>query len=185
MRGGEAECDLLAAGVAEWWSFTVIISTSFFVSASQQDTSWMWRAFCSSLNTVHLSAPQMQQDVIVTSVKTLKALYVLARTHLNRAEKIVVLIFQQTYVWYCGFMCAVTIQTLWLLSSAAESLCSHNEAELQRHLAERQEEISHVQEILETKVLLLQEVHAQINCPDNRKIWWNQICHTLFVPVQC
>uniref|UniRef100_A0A3Q1HFT3 Centrosomin N-terminal motif 1 domain-containing protein n=1 Tax=Anabas testudineus TaxID=64144 RepID=A0A3Q1HFT3_ANATE len=41
--------------------------------------------------------------------------------------------------------------------STAEILSNHNEAELQRRLAERQEEISHMQEILETKVQLLQE----------------------------
>ncbi|XP_035509259.1 myomegalin-like [Morone saxatilis] len=41
--------------------------------------------------------------------------------------------------------------------STAESLSNQNEAELQRHLADRQEEISHMQEILETKVQLLQE----------------------------
>ncbi|KAM9409676.1 myomegalin isoform 2-T3 [Pholidichthys leucotaenia] len=41
--------------------------------------------------------------------------------------------------------------------STVESLSDQNEAELQRCLAERQEEISHMQEILETKVQLLQE----------------------------
>ncbi|KAL7397807.1 hypothetical protein ABVT39_028209 [Epinephelus coioides] len=41
--------------------------------------------------------------------------------------------------------------------STAESLSNQNEAELQRRLAERQEEIIHMQEILETKVQLLQE----------------------------
>uniref|UniRef100_A0A3Q1GR52 Centrosomin N-terminal motif 1 domain-containing protein n=1 Tax=Acanthochromis polyacanthus TaxID=80966 RepID=A0A3Q1GR52_9TELE len=41
--------------------------------------------------------------------------------------------------------------------STAESLSNQNEAELQCHLVERQEEISHMQEILETKVQLLQE----------------------------
>uniref|UniRef100_A0A8P4GEV6 Centrosomin N-terminal motif 1 domain-containing protein n=1 Tax=Dicentrarchus labrax TaxID=13489 RepID=A0A8P4GEV6_DICLA len=45
--------------------------------------------------------------------------------------------------------------------STAESLSNQNEAELQRHLADRQEEISHMQEILETKVQLLQEVQRQ------------------------
>ncbi len=35
-----------------------------------------------------------------------------------------------------------------------------SEAELQRRLAERQDEISHMQEILETKVQLLQEVRT-------------------------
>lgn len=42
----------------------------------------------------------------------------------------------------------------------ADSLSNQNEAELQRRLAERQEEISHMQEILETKVQLLQEVQT-------------------------
>uniref|UniRef100_A0A8C9ZTW3 Centrosomin N-terminal motif 1 domain-containing protein n=1 Tax=Sander lucioperca TaxID=283035 RepID=A0A8C9ZTW3_SANLU len=44
--------------------------------------------------------------------------------------------------------------------STAESLSNQNEAELQRRLAERQEEIVHMQEILQTKVQLLQEVHT-------------------------
>ncbi|KAF0041636.1 hypothetical protein F2P81_005168 [Scophthalmus maximus] len=39
----------------------------------------------------------------------------------------------------------------------ADSLSNQNEAELQRRLAERQHEICHMQEILETKVQLLQE----------------------------
>ncbi|KAK5605669.1 hypothetical protein CRENBAI_008117 [Crenichthys baileyi] len=41
--------------------------------------------------------------------------------------------------------------------STAEILSNEKEAELQRRLAERQEEISHMQEILETKVQLLQK----------------------------
>ncbi|CAK6982318.1 myomegalin [Scomber scombrus] len=41
--------------------------------------------------------------------------------------------------------------------STAECLSNQNEAELQRRLEDRQEEISHMQEILETKVQLLQE----------------------------
>ncbi|KAM6922019.1 myomegalin-like [Xenentodon cancila] len=41
--------------------------------------------------------------------------------------------------------------------SAAENLTNQNEAELQRRLAERQQEVSHMQEILETKVQHLQE----------------------------
>lgn len=44
--------------------------------------------------------------------------------------------------------------------STAESLSNQNEAELQRRLAERQEEISHMQEVLEAKVQLLQEVET-------------------------
>ncbi|RVE73744.1 hypothetical protein OJAV_G00034280 [Oryzias javanicus] len=41
--------------------------------------------------------------------------------------------------------------------STAENLSSQNEAELQRRLAERQEEISHMQDILQAKVQRLQE----------------------------
>ncbi|KAF3690480.1 Myomegalin Cardiomyopathy-associated protein 2 Phosphodiesterase 4D-interacting protein [Channa argus] len=41
--------------------------------------------------------------------------------------------------------------------STAESLSNQNEAELQRRLTERQDEISHMQDILVTKVQLLQE----------------------------
>uniref|UniRef100_A0AAY5KYA4 Centrosomin N-terminal motif 1 domain-containing protein n=1 Tax=Esox lucius TaxID=8010 RepID=A0AAY5KYA4_ESOLU len=42
--------------------------------------------------------------------------------------------------------------------STAESLSSHNEAELQRRCEERQQEIDHMQELLQTKIQLLQEV---------------------------
>uniref|UniRef100_A0A3Q1C3P7 Centrosomin N-terminal motif 1 domain-containing protein n=1 Tax=Amphiprion ocellaris TaxID=80972 RepID=A0A3Q1C3P7_AMPOC len=41
--------------------------------------------------------------------------------------------------------------------STAESLSNQNKAELQCHLVERQEEIRHMQGVLETKVQLLQE----------------------------
>ncbi|KAJ8384521.1 hypothetical protein AAFF_G00204360 [Aldrovandia affinis] len=41
--------------------------------------------------------------------------------------------------------------------TTAESLTNHNEAELQRRSEERQQEIDHMQEILETKIQLLQE----------------------------
>ncbi|KAG9338424.1 hypothetical protein JZ751_025828, partial [Albula glossodonta] len=41
--------------------------------------------------------------------------------------------------------------------TTAESLTNHNEAELQRRCEERQQEIDHMQEILETKIQLLQE----------------------------
>uniref|UniRef100_A0A673WI21 Centrosomin N-terminal motif 1 domain-containing protein n=1 Tax=Salmo trutta TaxID=8032 RepID=A0A673WI21_SALTR len=41
--------------------------------------------------------------------------------------------------------------------TTVESLTNQNEEELQRHCEERQQEISHIQEILETKVELLQE----------------------------
>ncbi|KAK6302957.1 hypothetical protein J4Q44_G00273120 [Coregonus suidteri] len=41
--------------------------------------------------------------------------------------------------------------------TTAESLSSHNEAELQRRCEERQQEIDHMQELLETKIQLLQE----------------------------
>lgn len=45
--------------------------------------------------------------------------------------------------------------------STAESLSNQSEAELQRRLEDRQQEICHMQEILETKVQLLQEVKTQ------------------------
>ncbi|KAG7487570.1 hypothetical protein MATL_G00025020 [Megalops atlanticus] len=41
--------------------------------------------------------------------------------------------------------------------TTAESLTNHNEAELQRRCEERQQEIDHMQEILEAKIQLLQE----------------------------
>ncbi|KAL0966449.1 hypothetical protein UPYG_G00295440 [Umbra pygmaea] len=41
--------------------------------------------------------------------------------------------------------------------ATAESLSSHNEAELQRRCEERQQEIDHMQELLQTKIQLLQE----------------------------
>uniref|UniRef100_A0A8C7QL40 Centrosomin N-terminal motif 1 domain-containing protein n=1 Tax=Oncorhynchus mykiss TaxID=8022 RepID=A0A8C7QL40_ONCMY len=41
--------------------------------------------------------------------------------------------------------------------TTAESLSSHNEAELQRRCEERKQEIDHMQELLETKIQLLQE----------------------------
>lgn len=52
----------------------------------------------------------------------------------------------------------MTFSLFFVVRSTAESLSNQNEAELQRRLAERQEEISHTQEILEAKVQLLQEV---------------------------
>ncbi|CAF96726.1 unnamed protein product, partial [Tetraodon nigroviridis] len=48
-------------------------------------------------------------------------------------------------------------QQLLAPTPSAEQLSDQNAAELQRHLAERQQEISHVQEVLETKVQLLQQ----------------------------
>ncbi|KAI4878267.1 hypothetical protein NFI96_011784, partial [Prochilodus magdalenae] len=45
--------------------------------------------------------------------------------------------------------------------TTAESLTNHNEAEVQRRCEERQQEISHMQEILETKIQLLQEQHYE------------------------
>lgn len=47
--------------------------------------------------------------------------------------------------------------------SRAERLSNQKEVELQRHLAERQQEISHMQEILEAKVQLLQEVQMLVH----------------------
>jgi len=43
--------------------------------------------------------------------------------------------------------------------TTAESLTNQNEVEEQRRCEERQQEIGHMQEILETKIQLLQEVH--------------------------
>lgn len=62
--------------------------------------------------------------------------------------------------------------------STAESLSSQTEAELQRRLEERQQEISHMQEVLETKVQLLQEVwttHAQRILPQSAT-WFSVDC---------
>ena len=44
---------------------------------------------------------------------------------------------------------------------SAENLTNHNEAELQRRCQERQQEINDMQEVLETKIQLLQEVGAR------------------------
>uniref|UniRef100_A0A8C9X3I1 Centrosomin N-terminal motif 1 domain-containing protein n=1 Tax=Sander lucioperca TaxID=283035 RepID=A0A8C9X3I1_SANLU len=41
--------------------------------------------------------------------------------------------------------------------TTAESLSNHNEAELQRRCRERQQEIDHMEQVLETKIQLLQE----------------------------
>lgn len=43
-------------------------------------------------------------------------------------------------------------------STTAESLTNQNEAELQRRFQERQQEIDQMQQVLETKIQLLQEV---------------------------
>lgn len=43
-------------------------------------------------------------------------------------------------------------------STTAESVTNHNEAELQRRCQERQQEIDHMEQVLETKIQLLQEV---------------------------
>lgn len=43
-------------------------------------------------------------------------------------------------------------------STTAEGLTNNNEAELQRRCQERQQEIDHMQQVLETKIQLLQEV---------------------------
>uniref|UniRef100_A0AAR2IPR8 Centrosomin N-terminal motif 1 domain-containing protein n=1 Tax=Pygocentrus nattereri TaxID=42514 RepID=A0AAR2IPR8_PYGNA len=45
--------------------------------------------------------------------------------------------------------------------TTAESLTNQNEAEVQRRYEERQQEISHLHEILETKIQLFQEVENQ------------------------
>lgn len=59
-----------------------------------------------------------------------------------------------------------TFDILWRLtiafflfnSTTAESVTNHNEAELQRRCQERQLEIDHMEQVLETKIQLLQEV---------------------------
>uniref|UniRef100_A0A8C1K416 Uncharacterized protein n=1 Tax=Cyprinus carpio TaxID=7962 RepID=A0A8C1K416_CYPCA len=48
--------------------------------------------------------------------------------------------------------------------TTAESLTNQNEVEVQRRCEERQQEIGHMQEILETKIQLLQEVHIVFLC---------------------
>lgn len=56
----------------------------------------------------------------------------------------------------------LTLDLLCSLSSSttAESLTSRNEAELQQRCQERQQEIDHMQQVLETKIQLLQEVRG-------------------------
>lgn len=78
------------------------------------------------------------------------------------------------------FVCTCTIASefdgtvldtcLTICSTTAESLTNHNEAELQRRCQERQEEIDHMQQVLETKIQLLQEVGLLIHtCIDTHK----------------
>lgn len=62
-------------------------------------------------------------------------------------------------------------------STTAESLTNHNEAELQRRCRERQQEIDHMQQVLETKIQLLQEVR-----PFTPSAGWNWRAHTLRFP---
>lgn len=51
-------------------------------------------------------------------------------------------------------------------STTAESLTNNNEEELQRRCQERQQEIDHMQQVLETKIQLLQEVGVvRQTCP--------------------
>lgn len=45
--------------------------------------------------------------------------------------------------------------------TTAETLTNQNEVEVQRRCEERQQEIRHIQEVLETKIRLLQEVHTK------------------------
>lgn len=49
--------------------------------------------------------------------------------------------------------------------SRTERLTRQKEAELQRHLVERQQDISHMQDVLETKVQLLREVQTPRHHP--------------------
>lgn len=48
-------------------------------------------------------------------------------------------------------------------STTAESLTNNNEAELQRRCEARQQEIDHMQQVLQTKIQLLQEVEAHLH----------------------
>lgn len=52
----------------------------------------------------------------------------------------------------------VVLLTFSLCRSTAEALTNQNEAELQRRLAERQQDVGPTQEVLETRVQLLEEV---------------------------
>ncbi len=60
------------------------------------------------------------------------------------------------------FVCIVSLGR-----TTAESLTNQNEVEVQRRCEERQQEIGHMQEILETKIQLLQEVHIVFLCAIN------------------
>lgn len=48
-----------------------------------------------------------------------------------------------------------------LYRTTAEILTNQNEVEVQRRCEERQQEIQHVQEVLQTKIQLLEEVHTK------------------------
>lgn len=81
--------------------------------------------------------------------------------------------FFHLYRWICFdtffpncslnyFVCIVSLRR-----TTAESLTNQNEVEVQRRCEERQQEIGHMQEILETKIQLLQEVHIGFLCAIN------------------
>lgn len=96
--------------------------------------------------------------------------------------------FFHLYRWICFdtffpncslnyFVCIVS-----LLRTTAESLTNQNEVEVQRRCEERQQEIGHMQEILETKIQLLQEVHIGFLCAIKMtSLQWNPYFqHLLF-----
>lgn len=81
--------------------------------------------------------------------------------------------FFHLYRWICFdtffpncslnyFVCIVSLRR-----TTAESRTNQNEVEVQRRCEERQQEIGHMQEILETKIQLLQEVHIGFLCAIN------------------
>lgn len=59
-------------------------------------------------------------------------------------------------------------------STTAESVSNHNEAELQRRCQERQQEIDHMQQVLETKIQLLQEVRPIATSGLLKLAWWKK-----------
>lgn len=68
-----------------------------------------------------------------------------------------VLMLTPLCICVCSYTDSLQLFSLFT-STTAESLTNHNEAELQRRCRERQQEIDHMQQVLETKIQLLQEV---------------------------
>lgn len=64
----------------------------------------------------------------------------------------------QRHKWNVPLLNTLTHLRRLFNSTTAESVSNHNEAELQRRCRERQQEIDHMQQVLETKIQLLQEV---------------------------